>query len=357
MIKPRRIWRVSLPYCHYCLRQVREQTFKQLPESAPAHQFRKVVPGLVSHRIGEVMREKFKDLAVQYEKSVFSAQYKWTSEEVCQLRESFWNGSNDQALGLGETKVPGLLQVLQARRLAEAERAEEEAQKALEAKRQEVYEAYEARNCTGSQESNFLQASWSLLQTMLSEQFKAMKQEAEPQLQNALQKIFDSTKKHEEKEFSEALSECLPWIVRVLTTFLISQLLSTHLPRFFSFTVELIIHRSLCRHQLWCSLICSFLFNSREALLQSTVCWSVIEMIELVIQKLCHDIVYKHTATRAVDITWIYWIQDTNTRCYSFYKVYSRRSAAGRARTKVTRCHKRKWVCLICHVPVFAKSF
>ena len=30
---------------------------------------------------------------------------------------------------------------------------------------------------------------------------------------------------------------------------------------------------------------------------------------------------------------------------------YSRRSAAGSARTKVTRCHKRKWVCLICHVP------
>ena len=37
--------------------------------------------------------------------------------------------------------------------------------------------------------------------------------------------------------------------------------------------------------------------------------------------------------------------------------IYSRRSAAGSARTKVTRCHKRKWVCLICHVPVFAKSF
>ena len=29
------------------------------------------------------------------------------------------------------------------------------------------------------------------------------------------------------------------------------------------------------------------------------------------------------------------------------------RSAAGSARAKVTRCHKRKWVCLICHVPVF----
>ena len=36
--------------------------------------------------------------------------------------------------------------------------------------------------------------------------------------------------------------------------------------------------------------------------------------------------------------------------------VYSRRSAAGSARTKVTRCHKRKWVCLIRHVLVFAKS-
>ena len=38
-------------------------------------------------------------------------------------------------------------------------------------------------------------------------------------------------------------------------------------------------------------------------------------------------------------------------------QVYSRRSAAGSARTKVTRCHKRKWFCLICHVPAFAKSF
>ena len=31
---------------------------------------------------------------------------------------------------------------------------------------------------------------------------------------------------------------------------------------------------------------------------------------------------------------------------------YSRRSAAGSARTKVTRCHKHKWVCLIVVVVV-----
>ena len=32
--------------------------------------------------------------------------------------------------------------------------------------------------------------------------------------------------------------------------------------------------------------------------------------------------------------------------------IYSRRSAAGSARTKVTRCHKHKWVCLIVVVVV-----
>ena len=36
----------------------------------------------------------------------------------------------------------------------------------------------------------------------------------------------------------------------------------------------------------------------------------------------------------------------------SHWNFYSRRSAAGSARTKVTRCHKHKWVCLIVVVVV-----
>lgn len=178
---------------------------KAVPAGSPFHEYRKQIPGLVSYRIAEPLRQKFRENAIAFEKAVFQGQYKFNEQEMTKLRESFWCGANDQALAMGESKVPGLLSVLQSRKIAEAELAEEEAQKALEEQRRQLHQARKAESIDCQ---NFVASGWSLMQTMLSEKFKTMKKEAEPLLEKALQKIFDSQQKHQERELAQALSEC-----------------------------------------------------------------------------------------------------------------------------------------------------
>lgn len=59
---------------------------------------------------------------------------------------------------MGESKVPGLLSVLQSRKIAEAELAEEEQRRQL----------YEARQAESIDACNFVATGWSLMQTMQS---------------------------------------------------------------------------------------------------------------------------------------------------------------------------------------------